>query len=152
MNDTGTESVSTSRLYGGAIAIVSGLYSLYLPASGPQMTIGGWFMLALGAVVFLHGIALLTPVADRLGDASGPLMIGYSVLMLLNQLRLAAGVSTVGGMDSGGMSGGMGGTDGMGTTMEMAAMGADAGMVAIAVLMLASGIIMTVRSGMGTME
>jgi hypothetical protein len=147
-----TDSVSTSRLYGGSIAIVSGLYSLYLPASGPQMTVGGWFMLALGAIVLLHGIALLTPAAGRLGNASGPLMIGYSMLMLLNQARLVTGVSTAGGMDTGGMNGGMGGTDGMGSTMEMAAMGADAGMVAIAALMLASGVIMTVRRERGTME
>lgn len=40
----------------------------------------------------------------------------------------------------------------MGSTSEMAAMGADAGMVAIAVLMLASGLIMTVRRDMMAMD
>jgi hypothetical protein len=95
---------------------------------------------------------LLTPAAARLGGASGPLMLGYAALMLLNQLRLAAGWTTMGTGGTGGA--GMGGTgmDGMGSTAGAAAMGADAGMVAIAVLMLASGIIMTVRPGMGTME
>jgi hypothetical protein len=74
-------------------------------------------------------------------------MLVYSVLMLLNQFRLAAGVGTggTGGMDSTGGMGGTAGGSGMGSTM--AGMGAEAGMVAIAVLMLASGIIMTFRAG-----
>ena len=40
----------------------------------------------------------------------------------------------------------------VGSTSEMAAMGADAGMVAIAVLMLASGLIMTVGREMMAMD
>jgi hypothetical protein len=140
------DSVSTMRLYGATIAIVSGLYSAFVSTSGVAMTAGGWFMLAIGAVVFVHGVVLLTPAATRLGTASGPLMLGYSALMLLNQLRLAVGSGT--GMDGGmgGMDGGMSGADMMGSTAG--AMGADPGMVAIAVLMLASGLIMTVRGDM----
>lgn len=135
--------VSTARLYGSAVAVVSGLYSLLVSTSGMRMTASGWLMLLLGAVVLVHGVALLTDLADRLGDASGPLMIVYAVLMLLNQAWLAASDGTFGGsgMDgtNGGM-GGMGGTGGMG-----GAMGWDLGMVALAVLMLASGVIMTTR-------
>jgi hypothetical protein len=149
---TGSERVSTMRLYGAAIAIVSGAYSAFVPVSGTGMTAGGWFMLALGAVVLVHGVVLLTPAAARLGTASGPLMLGYAALMLLNQLRLAAGWTTMGtgGTGGAGMGGGMGGTgmDGMGSTAVTAAMGADAGMVAIALLMLASGLVMTVRRDM----
>ena len=136
-------SLSTMRLYGAAIALVSGTYSAYLSVTDMSMTTDGWFMLALGSIVFVHGLALLTPATRRLGTASGPLMLGYSALMLLNQLRLAAGWMTDGGV--GAMDGGM---NSMGSTSEMATMGADAGMVAIAALMFASGLIMTVRSDM----
>lgn len=143
--------ISTMRLYGAAIALVSGGYSAYLSVTGMSMTAGGWFMLGLGLVVFAHGIVLLTPAAGRLGAASGPLMLGYSVLMLLNQLRVAAGWMTGSGANGGmgGMDGGMGS---MSSTTQMTAMGADAGMVAIAALMLASGVIMTVRRDMMPMD
>jgi hypothetical protein len=142
-----SDGIPVVRLYGATIGIVSGVYSGYLSVTGMSMSIGAWFMLALGAVVLVHGIALLTPVADRIGTASGPLMLAYAVLMLLNQLRLETGAT----MDSsgGGMNGGMDGmSSGMATdpATGMAAMGADPGMVAIAVLMLASGLIMTVRT------
>jgi hypothetical protein len=140
-----SDSISTMRLYGATIGIVSGAYSGYLSVTGASMSLGAWFMLGLGAVVLIHGIVLLTPLADRLGGASGPLMLVYSVLMLLNQLRMATGRGSTTRMDTGmgDMTGGMGGTSG-GTAM----MGTDAGMVAIAVLMLASGLIMTVRADM----
>lgn len=65
-------------------------------------------------------------------------MIGYSIVMLVNQGLMGAGM-----VDSGsgmGMNGGMGGS-GMTTGM-----GWDAGMVALAVLMLVSGVIM-LRNG-----
>ncbi len=139
-----TDRVSTMRLYGATIGIVSGIYSGYLSVSGASMSLDAWFMLGLGAVVLVHGVVLLTPLATRLGSASGPLMVVYSALMLLNQLRLAAGETGstgMGGMN--GMEGGMNSAD-----AGMAAMGTDAGMVAIAVLMLASGLIMTFRSEM----
>ncbi|WP_234944728.1 hypothetical protein [Haladaptatus paucihalophilus] len=105
------------------------------------MSGSAWFMLALGVVVVIHGVVLLTPVATRLGTASGPLMIGYAVLMLLNQGLMLTRDPMGSGMDSGmgsGMNGGM--ASGVATV--------DGGMVAIAVLMLASGVIMTVRRGM----
>ncbi len=137
----GTDRISTMRLYGSTIGIVSGLYSAYLSVTGASMSTDAWLMLGLGIVVFVHGIVLLTPLYTRLGTASGPLMIVYAALMLFNQLRLEAGGTGSTGM--GGMEGSMNGAG-----SEMAVMGADAGMVAIAVLMLASGLIMTLRGGM----
>lgn len=143
MND-GSNTFSTMQLYGAIIAVVSGSYSLYLVTTGRGMTASGWLMVLLGVIVFLHGVVLLTPLAARLGTASGPLMITYAVVMLLNQARLvAAGGGVMGGGDMGGMNGGAGGMTG-----GMGAMGPDAGMVAIALLMLASGVIMTVRREM----
>ncbi|WP_435114906.1 hypothetical protein [Halolamina sp. C58] len=127
--------VSNTRLYGAAIAAVSGGYSLWSASMGAMGT-GGWLMAVLGAVVLVHGALLLTDYADRLGDASGPLMIAYAVLMLLNQALLGSGM-----MD--GMGGGMGGGMQGGMPGPSAGMGWDAGMVALALLMLLSGVIMT---------
>jgi hypothetical protein len=140
---------TTTRQYGAAIALVSGIYSLLsvVAEAGMMQSTGGAFMAMLGVIVVIHGVVLLTPYADRLGSASGPLMIGYSVLMLLNQIL----VGVTGSMNWG-MGGGMG-TDidggmasGMGSNIT-AGMGWDLGMVALAVLMLVSGIIMTNRRG-----
>lgn len=144
------ESQSTVRLYGSAIALVSGGYSLLLATTGAEMTGAAWLMLALGLVVLVHGVLLLTPAAARIGAASGPLMLAYAVVMLLNQAWIATADPTGGmnGLNGMGGMGGMGGMDGM--TGISAGMGWDAGMVALAVLMLASGVIMTTRRG--TME
>lgn len=136
----GSRSTSTTRLYGAAIALASGGYSVLVGSTG--RTAQAWLMLLLGAVVVIHGAVLLTSWADRLGNASGPLMIAYAVLMLANQAwmgtmpggRMGGGMSD-GGMMNGGTMGGVAGT-----------MGVDAGMVALALLMLASGVIMTVRA------
>lgn len=138
------------RLYGSAIAVVSGIYSVWM-ASLVRGTGTRWFMLLLGAVVIVHGLVLLTDLAGRIGSFSGPLMIGYAVLMLAAQAWM--GMTPRGPMDGGGATGGMGGGGGMagataGGGMETATMGADPGMVAIAVLMLLSGAIMTIRSEM----
>ena len=132
---------ATTRQYGAAIALVSGLYSL-VSATGGSGTMGmgssgGLLMALLGVVVVVHGVVLLTPYADRLGGASGPLMIAYSLLMVLNQVLVGATGSMNWGMGSG-TNGGMG----FGMT---AGMGWDLGMVALAVLMLISGVIMTNR-------
>jgi hypothetical protein len=137
------ERVTTVRLYAASIGVVSGGYSLFQATTGAGMSGSAWFMAALGVVALGHGVVLMTPAASALGRASGPLMVGYSVLMLLNQAWLQR-ISGDGTMTSGSMDGGMQtGMDGA------SAMGADAGMVAIAALMLASGIIMTRReSGM----
>ena len=122
--------ISTTRLYGGSIAIVSGLYSIG-SSSGPSMApMSDIVMLVLGVVVLVHGLVLLTPVAERIGGVSGPLMIVWSALMLANQ-ALAGATMGGSGMGNGAMRGG--------------AMERDAGMVAIAVLMLVSGAIMTWR-------
>lgn len=132
--------VSNTRLYGAAIGVVSGGYSLWSASTATAMGTGGWLMALLGVVVLVHGVVLLTDYADRLGDASGPLMIGYAVLMLLNQTLVGTGIT--GGM-GGGMNGGMGGGTMGSTTGGTMGMGWDAGMVALAVLMLLSGVIMT---------
>lgn len=127
--------ISNTRLYGAAVAFTSGLYSLWSASMSSRMVTSSWLMGVLGAIVLVHGAVLLTDSAARLGSASGPLMIVYSVVMLLNQALLGTGM-----MDDG-STGGMGGSMG-GSTMT-AGMGWDAGMVALAVLMLISGLIMT---------
>ncbi|EJN56969.1 hypothetical protein [Halogranum rubrum] len=140
----------TTRQYGAAIALVSGIYSLLSATGGTGMmgSNSGLLMALLGVVVVVHGVVLLTPYADRLGSASGPLMIGYSLVMLLNQALVGVTGSVNWGMGMrSGMDGGM--TGGMGSTMT-AGMGWDFGMVALAVLMLISGVIMTNRSGSET--
>jgi hypothetical protein len=134
--------VSNTRLYGASVAFVSGLYSLWSASMASRMVTSGWLMSLLGIVVIVHGAVLLTDYAEKIGGASGPLMVVYSVLMLLNQALLGTGM-----MDDGsgmGMNGGMGGS-----TMT-AGMGWDAGMVALAVLMLASGVIMTNSESTGS--
>ena len=131
--------VSDTRLYGAAIGVVSGGYSLWSASMATAMGTSGWLMTLLGVVVLVHGVLLLTDAADRIGDASGPLMIGYSVLMLLNQSLVGSGMMDGMGMMDGG--GTMGGT-GMGGG-AMAGMGWDPGMVALATLMLVSGVIMS---------
>lgn len=145
---------STTRPYGAAIAITSGVYSLVSATAGGTMGttglgIAGWVMIAIGVVVVVHGVVLLTPAAERLGGASGPLMIAYSLVMLL--LQALGGTGTMGGTGmTGGMEGGMGSMGGMGSTAT-AGMGWDLGMVALAVLMLFSGIVMTTRDDDGGM-
>jgi hypothetical protein len=129
--------VSNTRLYGAAIALVSGIYSLWSASMASRMVTSSWLMGLLGVVVIVHGAVLLTDYAEKLGGASGPLMIAYSVMMLLNQALLGTGMMhDEGGM---GMNGGMGGS------AMTVGMGWDAGMVALAVLMLVSGVIMTTR-------
>lgn len=44
----------------------------------------GWLMLLLGVIVVVHGGVVLAGFAHHLGGASGPLMIVYSVVTLLN--------------------------------------------------------------------
>ena len=148
----------TVRAYGAAIALVSGGYSLLSATTGVGMgtgmamgsgmgtgegmaTLGGGVMVLLGLLVVGHGIALLTPLAGRLGNASGPLMIGYSIVMVLNQALV--GTSLLGGMDmNDGMAGSTTGESAMSGGMA-AGTGWDAGMVALAILMLVSGVLMT---------
>lgn len=131
---------SPTRLYGSSIAIVSGLYSIGSAGgtmmSSPMMTdaalgIGGWIMLGLGIIVLLHGIGLLTPVADRIGRRSGPLMVLWALTMLLNQ-GLSAAIA----------GWGMPGSQMIGGSI-VAGASWDPGMVAIAILMLVSGLIMS---------
>lgn len=117
-----------ARLCASAIGMVSGIYSIASAAAdgNGSMPMSPSIMLVVGVVVLLHGIVLLTPAAKRLGRASGPLMVLWAAIMLGNQ-ALAAMTS----------SGSM-----------MGAMSWDGGMVAIAILMLASGLIMSRSEGM----
>lgn len=112
-------SVSTMRLYGAAIALASGVYSVGASMGGPMGMAADWLMLAIGLLVVVHGAVLLTPLAEVLGRVSGPLMGLWAVVMLANQA----------------LAGGMG------------PMRIDGGMVALALLMLVSGLIMTTRAG-----
>lgn len=113
-----------TRLYASAIALISGMYSIGSAIVGGMgmMPMSGSVMLLVGIVVIAHGLVLLTPLAERLGRASGPLMIVWAAIMLANQLLAAT------------MSGSM-------------IVSWDAGMIALAVLMLASGLIMSHRRG-----
>lgn len=129
---------SNTRLYGAAIGVVSGLYSVWSATAASRMVGSSWVMAVLGIIVIVHGGILLTAYADRLGSASGPLMIVYSAVMLLNQALLGTGM-----VDDGSA---MGMSTTMGGSTMTAGMGWDAGMVALALLMLASGVIMT-RNG-----
>jgi hypothetical protein len=142
---------STALTYGAAIALVSGGYSLLSGIAGievragmggPRMAIATseWITILLGVVVLVHGVALLTPLASRLGNASGPSMIGYSVIMLSNQALLA------GLLDGTALIGGAMGPSVGDSTMGPEAipgMGPDAGMAALALLMLISGALVT---------
>lgn len=130
--------VSNTRAYGAAIALVSGAHSLWSATAAPA-TPGGSLMLAVGLAVLIHGVVLLTPYADRLGGASGPLMIGYAVVMLALQVLFATGMM--------GMGVSMGTMGGMGGSSMTSGMAWDAGMVALAALMLVSGILMTRQAG-----
>lgn len=127
--------VSNTRLYGAAIALVSGVYALWSASMASRTVASAWAMGLLGVVVIGHGAVLVTDSADRLGAASGPLMVVYAVAMLLLQALLGAGMVDHGG--TGGMDGGMGGSPMTG------GMGWDAGMAALAALMLISGLVMT---------
>jgi hypothetical protein len=114
--------IGDTRLYGSAIAIVSGIYSVAAAGSDGMgsMPVNDSVMLVLGIVVLAHGIALLTPLADRFGRASGALMLVWAGIMLGNQALAATSSSAP----------------------MMSDASWDGGMVAIAVLMLASGLIM----------
>jgi hypothetical protein len=115
---------SEARLYASAIAVVSGIYSIVAAVAGgmASMPMSESIMLVVGIAVLVHGIILLTPAAERLGRASGPLMVLWAAIMLGNQALAATSAS--------------------GSMMTSDAMSWDGGMVAIAVLMLASGLIM----------
>lgn len=133
--------VSNTRLYAASIAFMSGVYSIWSATSAAQMVTSGWIMGVLGVVVIVHGAVLLTGYANRLGDSSGLLMVVYAVVMLLNQVLLGTGTL--------GDGRGMGMSDGMGGSSMTAGMGWDAGMVALALLMLVSGVIMVRGTSMG---
>jgi len=111
---------SDTRLYASAIALVSGIYSTASAIAGGMgmQPLSDSVMLLVGIVVIVHGIVLLTPLAERLGRASGPLMIAWAAIMLANQVLAA-------------------------TMSDSMMVSWDAGMVALAVLMLTSGLIMT---------
>lgn len=108
-----------TRLYAASIALASGVYSVAssIGRGTDMMPMNDAVMLLVGIAVIVHGTVLLTPLAARLGRASGPLMIVWAAIMLANQLVSAM-------------------SDSMMTSW-------DGGMVALAVLMVASGAIMS---------
>lgn len=115
-------SQTSDSYYASTIAIVSGIYSIASALGGTDATMlmNRPVMLLIGVVVLVHGTVLLTPLAERLGRLSGPLMVLWAAVMIANQIAVAT------------MSGG-----------SMRSMTWDGGMVALAVLMLASGLIMS---------
>ena len=125
---------SDTRLYGSAIAIVSGLYSILAAMDGGMAPIptGATLMLVVGVAALLHGIVLLTPAAGRISGISGPLMLVWATVMLANQALAATLPDWM--MRRPMMDGG--------------SMAWDGGMVAAALLMLVSGLIMTRRRRM----
>lgn len=119
---------ATYRLYGAAIALVSGTYSMWSASMASAFDMNAWLMLVLGAIVVIHGVLLLTQFVARLGSLSGPLMVGYALFMLGHQALLALElVGTEGGA----------GMEPVRSTMAF-----DGGMVALAALMLISGVLM----------
>ena len=69
----------------------------------------GLLMAVLGVIFVVHGVVLLTLYASRLDHASGLLMIGYSLVMILNQTLVGVTDSANWGMGmKTGMDGGMG--------------------------------------------
>lgn len=124
--------IPTARLYGSAIAIVSGAYSIGSALTAAMDAPMMWVMLVIGGVVMVHGLVLLTPAAAGIGGVSGPLMIVWAIVMLATQWLAA----TMPGARMGGMMQGP--------------MSWDGGMLAIAVLMLVSGLIMTARRSSGS--
>lgn len=73
-----------SEMYGGIIAVISGLYSISLGMQSMNMA-SMWLMYLLGAAVTIHGAALLVDMDLEFLESSGELMVGYSIVMLLNQ-------------------------------------------------------------------
>ncbi len=122
-----------TRLYAGAIAIVSGVYSIVaaLGDGMAPMPPSALVMLGVGIVVLVHGAILLTPAAQRIGRTSGPAMLLWAGVMLGSQALAATVPSWT-----------------MGEPMGSGSMAWDGGMVAVAVLMVISGLIMIRRGGM----
>lgn len=130
----GVSEYSDTRLYGAAIGLTLGGYSLYAATTG-RMTAAAWVVALAGAVTALHGVALLTPIAGHLGGASGPLMLLYALVMLGNQIVVWMTTSLL-------AEGAMRAYE---VGPEPALTGVDEGMVALTLLMLVSGVITTVR-------
>lgn len=132
--------VSDTRIYASAIALASGVYSLWSASTASRPSTVAWVMGVLGLIVIVHGATLLTEYADALGSASGPLMVGYALVMLLIQAVSGTGMVAGPGMGMGGrMDGGVG----------MTAAGWDLAMVLLALLMLTSGLVMRRPGGTG---
>lgn len=114
---------SVARLYGGSIAVVSGIYSVYLSMYGVMMPgMSRPFMLLLGAAVLAHGAALLTPLHRRIRRVSGPLMVLWGLLMAGMQLWTYASTANLFMVEE--------------------------GMVAVGTIMAISGVLMSRRGGM----
>lgn len=82
---------SASRAEFARTVEYSGMYSVAMSLDMTSTT--DTVMAALGAVVVVHGLAFLTPLAARIGRADGPLMLAYSLLMLGNQALMCLSAS-----------------------------------------------------------
>lgn len=120
----------TMWLYGALIAFASGGTSLVLSTTGPTMGATAWAMLLVGLAVVAHGVVLLLPLARPMAPWHGPLMVLWGLAMLTIQGWMARMTAP---MDPG------------------ATPGVDVGMVALAVLMLASGLVMARAGDVETM-
>ncbi|MFB6203945.1 MAG: hypothetical protein ABEK01_05635 [Candidatus Nanohaloarchaea archaeon] len=117
MRNLELSSISTQRLYGGSIAVISGIYSIYVATFGVTGSMAVmWLMFILGLITSVHGALILTGYTGMIDPYSGPLMMAYSVFMAVNQI--------VSWISRGSIS---------------------QGMMALAVMMAFSGAIMTVR-------
>ena len=135
----------TMRQYGATIAPVTGAYSLLFVIIGGEImkSMGSVVMGLLGIIGVGHGVILLTSYGDRLGIVSGPIIIGYLVLMLIKQAAISVNKGRnwrMGGRMGTGMDSGMDSSIESGMT---AGITWNHGMVALTVL--TSGVIMANR-------
>lgn len=62
--------------------------------AGMGITPNAWRMLVRGLLVLVHGVVFLAPAAAQLGTVSSPLMIGNTILVLLNQTWTTARIGS----------------------------------------------------------
>ena len=110
----------SEMIYGGTLAIVSGIYSFLMGSSSAMSP--SLLATILGSIVFIHGaILLFSPHSiSKFSRESGLLMMLYGILMLTNQVILQL------------------------TSMMMANW--DIGMLSLAILMLVSGRLMVAKA------
>ena len=132
----GMRSSDTSRWYGGLVAVVAGIYAIAMAAWGPGMSYADWFLLVVGGVVFGHGVALVGGFSRRLDATSGALLVGYALVLVLSQAWL--GVRDDSPLQQGTLS-----SPSVHRELGWSTLPWDPGLVALAIVLLGSGVIMT---------